>query len=325
VRKVHTEPSSQRQVVSTIAGANGAGYNGDGMDARFATINLISSIWGDTTGNLYITDMFNYRIRKLTPDPISGSTGSASYIISTVAGNGKFGLKGNNMLATKVQLKNPFALWGDRSNANNDNAMDLYFVDRAACLLRVVTGSNGYISTLVGTPGRCGYNGDGLAGTATLLDTPLAVAGDGSGVIFIADGHNHRIRKYSLSTRTVTTIAGFGSNGKGGFNGDGLPGHATQLNLPSGLWHDGASRGVGMLGRLFFSEYGNQRVRILDLANGVVSVYGGSGAAGYGGEASEEDALATVAKLNQPAKIYGDEQGRIFLADSANHRIRMLY
>ena len=201
-------------VITTIAGTNTYGYNGDNILATAAELDSPSGLALDSAGNLFIADYYEDRIRE-----ISAATG----IITTVAGNGSGGFFGDGGQATAAELRGP-------SSIAVDAAGDLFIADAANVRVREVNHATGIISTVAGN-GTQGFTGDG--GQATAAETnPTGVAVDASGDLLIADGYNQRIREVNAASRTITTMAGgnhFGPLGNGG------PATAAVFDLPQGL------------------------------------------------------------------------------------------
>ena len=230
IRKV----SASTGLISTVAGNGTQGYNGDGIAATSAELDLPVGVAVDGAGNIYIADFGNNRIRK-----VSASTG----LISTVAGNGTQGYNGDGIAATSAELNYPV-------NVAVDDAENIYVGDTNNDRVRKVSASTGLISTVAGN-GTQGYNGDGIAATSAGLYFPDGVAVDSAGNIYIADAGDNRIRKVSASTGLISTVAG---NGTQGYNGDGIAATSAQLYNPNGVAVDSA-------GNLFIADYSNQRIR----------------------------------------------------------------
>ena len=231
----------QSGIINTIAGTGLQGSNGDGGLANAAQLSLPSNVALDSLGNLFIADQANNRIRQ-----VNAQTG----IITTVAGTGSQGcggppcFSGDGGAATAAQLWRP---WGVSLLGV------LNFADTENHRVRQVNAQTGIITTVAGT-GLQGYSGDGGAATGAQLFTPLAVAVDTGGNLFIADTQNHRIRRVDFLTAVITTVAG---NGVGGFSGDGGPATASSLWNPSGLAIDGA-------GNLLIVDQFNNRIRMVN-------------------------------------------------------------
>ncbi len=204
-------------VITTVAGNGTRGYNGDGGAATAAQLDFPSGVALDGSGNLYIADYWNNRIRKV----------DAAGMITTVAGNGTRGYNGDGGAAVAAQLNLPTVVAPDGSG-------NLYIADRSNNRIRKVD-SAGVITTVAGN-GTRGYNGDDGAAVAAQLNSPNGVAPDGAGNLYIADSGNDRIRKVD-SAGVITTVAG---NGTYGYNGDGGAAVAAQLSDPAGMAPDGA-------------------------------------------------------------------------------------
>ncbi len=162
---------------------------------------------------------------------------------------------------------------------------------------------NSIITTVAG-----GGIGDGLPATAAGLNGPSEVAMDAAGDLFIADSNNNVIREVDQATGVITTIAG---NGTGGYSGDGGQATAAELNDPCGIVLDAT-------GDLFIADSGNNVVREVDLATGVITTVAGNGTGGYSGDGGQ----ATAAELNCPWGVVLDATGDLFIADSNNNAVR---
>ena len=274
-------------VITTVAGDGTAGDSGDGGPATGAQLHFPGAIAVDGSGNLYLADEFNRRVRRV--DPLG--------TITTVAGTGERGYSGDGGPAAAAQLDVPTGLAVDGSG-------NLYVADRGNDRVRRVDPA-GTITTVAGN-GSPGFGGDGGAATAAQLDAPSNLALDAAGNLYIADGGNHRVRRVDLAG-TIITVAGDGSRG---FGGDGGAATAAQLLRPSGLALDGA-------GNLYIADGGNHRVRRVDTA-GIITSVAGDGNWGFGGDGS----AATSAQIANPRGVAVDGVGNLYIADSGNHRIR---
>ena len=287
VRKISTSG-----IISTYAGNGTIGFSGDGGSATAAQFNGIIGLCVDGSGNLYIGDSYNNRIRKVTP----------SGVISTFAGSGPIGgfgtCGGDGGAATNARLYGPGQLTIDGSNS-------VYFADRLNHCIRKVDPS-GVITTIAGTCGTAGYSGDGGAATAAKLSFPNGIVFDVSGNLYIADGSNHAVRKVTPSG-IITTIAGDGTLGS---TGDGGAATLARLNGPTGISLDGSSN-------IFISENGQNRIRKIS-ASGTISTYAGNGVSGFSGDGG----ASSAAQLHDPYGICHDGSGHLFIADCRNSRIR---
>jgi uncharacterized repeat protein (TIGR03803 family) len=277
--------------ISTVAGDGTGGYSGDGGPATKAELSSPEGLWVDASGNIYIADHTNSRIRKVT-----ASTG----IITTVAGNGTTGYSGDGGPATEAELCAP-------EDVTVDSAGNIYIADSCNSRIRKVTVSTGIITTVAGD-GTAGYSGDGGAATKAELDDPIGVGLDTSGNIYIGDFSNNRVRKVTVSTGIITTVAGDGTNG---YSGDGGPATSAELSFPGGVEVDSA-------GNIYIADYGNSRIRKVNALNGDISTIAGDGTAGYSGDGG----AATAAELDIPPALALDSVTNIYVADRGNNRIR---
>jgi trimeric autotransporter adhesin len=197
-------------ILTRVVGTCRAGYSGDGGQANSAQLRA-SGVAVDGTGNLYIADSGNNRIRKVT----------SAGIITTVVGNGSQGYSGDGGPATSAQLNQPYGV-------AEDSTGNLYIADRTNTRIRKVTPA-GIISTVAGD-GSFGSSGDGGPATNARLYYPDGVAVDSTGNLYIADWGNNQIRKVTPAG-IISTVAG---NGSRGYSGDGGPATSAQLLQPLG-------------------------------------------------------------------------------------------
>jgi sugar lactone lactonase YvrE len=181
-----------------------------------------------------------------------------------------------------------------------------------ACLLGGPVTKAQYISTYAGNgygagTGTGSYTGDGGVAVYATLNSPSAVTFDGAGNIYIADAHNHVVRKV-VPTGIITTVAGTGT---AGYSGDGGMATAAKLNDPNGV-------AVDVAGNVFIADRNNV-IRKVSTA-GVISTYAGTGTAGYSGDNGHADS----AQLNDPRGMAIDAYGTLFVADAGNHVIRRI-
>ncbi|MHB8261293.1 MAG: NHL repeat-containing protein [Bacteroidia bacterium] len=223
--------------ISTIAGTGIAGFSGDGGIATVAQLHNPSGIAVDLSGNVFIADLLNNRIRKIT---------ASTQLITTVAGGGicpSGSFCGDGGAATAATLHAPMGIAIDASG-------NMYIADTDNNRVRMVTKETGIINTLIGN-GLVGFFGDGGQATAAQLHNPYGVAVDGYGNIYVADNVNNRIRQVAAGVMIITTIAG---NGIGSYAGDGGVATVAELQNPYGVAIDGS-------GNIFVADYNNQRIR----------------------------------------------------------------
>jgi len=316
----------QQYTINTIAGLPGnPGFAGDGGSATGAQLNFPFGMTLDSSGSLYIADGLNHRVRK-----ISGG------VISTVAGNGTVGYTGDKGPATSAELSNPTGVAVDSSGK-------IYIADSGNHVIRVV--ANGTITTFAGD-NTLGYSGDAGPATDAQLNTPVGVALDASGNLYIADSGNNVIRQVSggnintvaqgfthpdgiaidaagnyyvadtggrrivkISNGVYTTIAG---NGNFGFGGDNGPGNQAALYDPMGLALDSS-------GNVYIADTFNCRVRKV-AASGIITTIAGNGSLFFSGDGGP----ATQAALHFPDAVAVDSAGNVYVADTSNSVVRQL-
>ena len=278
------------QIITTIAGLGPTGpvgsFSGDGGPATAAGINRPAGMAVDSAGNIYFVDQGNRRVRMINP----------SGIINTIAGNGYYVDTGDGGQATNAGLNTP-------TGVAVDNLGTVYITVGSNRVRTVNTA--GIINTFAGN-GTLGYSGDGGPATAAQLYSPIYLAVNRAGDVFIAESGNNCIRKVSAAG-IISTFAG---NGTLGFSGDGGPATAAQLNNPHGIALDVA-------GNLFISDMINYRIRKVD-TNAIITTFAGTGIMGYSGDGGP----ATAAGFWQIDDISVDDTGNVYLNDYADHRIR---
>jgi hypothetical protein len=257
-------------VITTVAG-NGQPppvYSGNNGPATSALLSQPVGVATDLAGNLYFADTGADRIHK-----VSGG------VITTLVGNGTYGLSGDNGPAASAELNYPIGV-------ALDTAGNIYIADSHNNLVRKV--SNGIITTVAGN-GTQGFSGDGGPATSAEFNNPTEVAVDAAGNLYIADSYNDRVRE--VSNGVITTVAGNGvlapsngipgGRGYGGFSGDGGSAIDAQLSTPTSVTVDSA-------GNLYISDYDNNRVR--KVSNGIITTVAGSGpGGGFGGYSGAAD------------------------------------
>lgn len=278
-------------IITTIAGNGTQGYSGDGALATNAQLYNPAGLAFDSKGNLIFADAYNNRIRK-----INLTTG----IISTIAGIGTLGFSGDGGAATSAQFYWPFAVALDTSG-------NLFLPDVNNHRIRRVDAITGIITTIVGT-GVQGYTGDGGQATAAELNAPNDIALDRFGNIFFTQGGGSCIRKVTISTGIITTIAGNGTLGSGG---DGGLATAAQLNRPSCVL-------VDTTGNIFIADYWNNKIRQIAFNTGIITTIAGTGVSGYNGDG----VICQLAEMSHPAMIIFNRVGNLFFTDRDNNRVR---
>ena len=273
IRKITTDG-----LVSTFAGNSATGYvDGTGAAAYF---NNPKGMAVDASGNIYVADTYNNRIRKIT----------SSGVVTTIAGDGTAGFLDGQ--GTAARFNNP---WG----ITVDSAGNIYVADTKNYRIRKIS-ATGLVTTVAGQdfPGYV----DGVANAAMFKDPKGIVVDNATGILYVADTGNNRIRK--IVSGTVSTLAG----GSIGFaNGQGV---LAQFYTPIGIIIDAS-------GNIYVGDYYNSRIRKID-TTGLVSTYAGSGYTDFA------DGIADVAAFYLPIGLALDATGNIYVADSYTQRIRKI-
>ncbi len=284
------------QVITTVAGRRASqqtfpGGLGDGGPAIAADLTSPTAVAFDNLGNLYIADNSGQRIRKV----------NTAGIISTVAGTGNLGYSGDGGPATSANL---YSSWG----VTPDGAGNLYIVDRANNRIRKVD-ALGIITTVAGGGASSSFTnvGDGGPATSAVLRLPQNVILDSAGNLYIADTNNFRVRKVTVATGIITTIAGFGA---GNSSGDGGPATAAGM-APTSLAFDS-------LGNLYIADTNTGRIRKVNPAGVISTVAGGA----FGAAPLGDGGPATSARLGNPYGLALDGAGNMYIGDFANNRVR---
>jgi len=279
------QPSAGQGIITTVAGG---GPNN--MNAASASLANPSAVAFDGSGNLYIAADSLHRVFKVS------TTGQ----LTVVAGVGVPGFAGDGGPATAASLNRPIGL-------TVDAAGNIYVMEFNNRRVRRVDAVTGIITTFAGN-GLSGFGGDGGPATNAQFDSPIGLALDAAGNLFIADQGNSRIRKVNASTGIITTVAG---NGSSFFSGDGGPATSASLRFPSWVAFDAA-------GNLFIADRSNSRIRRVNALTGIITTVAGNGAFSFSGDGGP----ATSASLSNPLAVAMDAAGNLFIADATNHRIR---
>src|SRR5437588_374405 len=283
--------------IQTVAGTGTYGFSGDGGPATNAELAQPTGVYADSSGNIFIADAGNNRIREVV-----ATAGN----IQTVAGNGTFGFSGDGGPATSTTLNVPTDVYADGSG-------NLFISDTFNNRIREVVAATGNILTVAGT-GTYGFNGDGGLATNAELTQVTGVYVDSSGNIFIADSGNQRIRKVDAATGNIQTVAG---NGTFGFSGDGGPATNAELAQPTGVYADNS-------GNLFIVDTYNSRIREVDAATGIIQTVAGNGTFGFSGDGGPATSAELDLRVGFSNGITGDRQGKLLIAAVRNSRIRRI-
>jgi uncharacterized protein (TIGR03437 family) len=278
----------------TTAAGNGVLGFADGAATTSAEFSSPQGLALDSSGNLFVADVLNHVVRKL-----SGST------ISTVAGSAvgvpnNYGANGNGGLAINAQLNSPGGVAVDGSG-------NIFIADSGNNRIQRVDAATGIVTTVAGT-GVAGFFGDGLLAKSAQLKLPLGIAVDTAGNLYITDTFNNRVRKVTAGTNIITTIAGSTT----GFGGDFGPASIAKLNHPTAIAIDSARN-------IYIADSLNNRIRMVN-PSGIIQTIAGNGISSYRGDTGP----ATQASIASPTGVAVDKNGNVYIADTQNNVIRLL-
>jgi trimeric autotransporter adhesin len=279
-------------IINTIAGVGWYGFEGDGGPATQARLAGPSRLVIDTQGNLLIADTNNHRIRKV--DRNSG-------IISTIAGNGNYQYSGDGGPAINAGMQSPTSI-------GLDTAGNLFISERFGNRIRKINHSDGNINTIAGN-GSSGFGGDGGSPLQASLASPVDVAVSSTGILYIADQGNHRIRRINADGSIISSIAGYGYL-QSGYCGDKYMASSACLNQPKDV-------AVDTLGNVYIADKYNFVIRKVN-RDGIITTIAGNGSYGFSGDGGP----AIKATLTSPNSVAVDRAGNIFIADQDNYRVR---
>ena len=278
-------------VIATIGGTGAVGYSGDGGPATEATFNQPYSLQVDARGDVYVVDRLNYVIRK-----IDAATG----IITSVAGTGEQAYGGDGRQAVHAKFREP-------NDCFLDGGGGLLITDVQDQRVRRLDLASGIITTFAGN-GAKERHGDGLLATEASILGARAVCVDRASNTYISEREGNGIRKVNANG-VMSTVAG---TGEFGYSGDGGPALAATFGGPKSIRcdHDG---------NLLVVDTENHAIRRIDAATGIVTTIAGGrlGGEGDGGPAGE-------AAMDRPHGVEVDAAGNIYIADSNNHRVRVV-
>jgi DNA-binding beta-propeller fold protein YncE len=290
--------------IYTVAGNGTPGFGGDGGAATAAMLEHPGALVVEPGGGLLIADVTNNRIRRVF--------GAA---ISTFAGNGNV-----NFFGGDEQLGVPFAeaAFDLVERVAVDESGNVYVADPTNHRIRVLAyatesryGLNlvaGRVYTVVGT-GLDGLATDGVRGFESPLGTPRGLVLDTAGHLYVSDSTKNIVIKVDRITGQISRLAGSGASGF--MDGSGS---VAMFSSPEGMAYSATTS------QIFVADRMNHRIRAISLPGGNVSTFAGTGTSGLGGDSGPTN----VAQFNRPTDVALDAAGNLFVADSDNHKVRMI-
>ena len=279
-------------IITTVAGTGERGYHGDGGLGTAALLSEPFMCAFDTAGNLYLAEATNHCIRRVDRD---------SGVIVTIAGTGEQGYSGDDGPATQATFNQPYSLQVDTNG-------DVFVVDRLNYVIRKIEAATGTITTVAGT-GEPGYGGDGGPATKAQFREPNDCFLDGRGGLLITDIQDQRVRLLDLASGVITTFAGNGAKER---VGDGLPALEASILGARAVCMDGA-------GNTYIAEREGNGIRMVD-TQGIMHTLAGTGEFGYTGDGGP----ALEATWGAPKAIRCDQTGNLLVVDTENHAIRRI-
>lgn len=276
--------------ITRVVGNGTRGNTGDGGLAIEAQIDEPYEVRFDQAGNLYFVDMTSHVVRRVDVE-----TG----IISTVAGTGEAGFSGDGGAAIAAQMNRPHSI-------ALDNDGHLYICDIGNHRIRVVDLEAGSIDTFAGT-GERQPTPDGVTIAGTPLNGPRALDFDGKNNLFLTLREGNAVYRIDLVSKTLHHLAGTGEQG---YSGDGGAATAARLAGPKGIAIDAD-------GNIYLADTESHTVRVIR-PSGIIHTIVGDGSEGDG-----PDGAALSCRLARPHGVCVGPDGRVYIGDSNNHRVRV--
>jgi len=291
--------------ISTYAGNTVCSYGGDGGLATSAQLDEPEGVFADGSGDIFIADTDNSVIREVTI--ANGNIQTVAGVFYDYESNGTCTYSGDGGLATAAYLCLPAGVFVDGTG-------NIFIADTDNFVVREVLAASGNIATVAGDNALgAGYSGNGGAATSAQLNYPNDIFVDSSGDIFIADTDNSVIRE--VTSGTIQTVIG---NNTLAYSGDGGTALNAELNFPGEVSVDG-------LGNLFIADTASSVIReVVATTSDIQTVAGNGTNCADPTTACGDGAAATSAQLNNPSGVVLDAAGNIYIADTADNRIRVV-
>ncbi len=280
--------------ITLIAGNGQKGYSGDGGPATAATFNLPHELrFGPKRGNLFVVDMQNHAVRK-----IDVKTG----VITTVAGTGQPGYSGDGGPADKAQLKQPHSI------QFSPDGKHLYICDIGNHVIRRIDMKTKRIETFAGT-GKAGDTPDGSPLRGTPLRGPRSLDFDRKGDLWLCTREGNQVFRFDMKAGVIRHVVG---SGKKGFSTESQPAKQAALNGPKGV-------AVDSKGDAWIVDTESHSIRVYRTATDTLEL-----AVGTGKKHDGPDGDPLKCGLARPHGVWVDDDGKVFIGDSENHRVRVL-
>ncbi len=276
--------------ITRVVGDGTRGNSGDGGPAVDAQIDEPYEVRFDAIGNLYFVDMTSHVVRR-----VDAETG----LISTIAGTGEAGFSGDGGPAVAAAMNRPHSIALDHSG-------HLYICDIGNHRIRVVDLESGIIDTFAGTGERL-PTPDGASIAGTPLNGPRALDFDGRESLYLTLREGNAVFRIDLASQTLHHIGGTGEQG---FTGDGGPATEARLAGPKGIAIDAD-------GNVYLADTESHTIRVIR-PSGIIETVVGDGTEGDG-----PDGDPMSCRLARPHGVCVDADGRVYIGDSNNHRVRV--
>lgn len=308
-------------LIHSVAGNGNAGFLGDGGAPLQAELDFPAGLTLDSSNNIYVSDFLNQRVRKVAGNVIStfagtsdgdGGPATSAFLnfpegLAVDAANNVVVADTGNLVARRFTLGGSINTFGQLLGVPFAVAVDtsgnFYVTDDEPLVLEITKAG---VTSVVAGDSQSGYSGDNGPATSAMIESPTGVAVDAAGNVYFTDYTNDKIRKVTISSGVITTIAG---NGSAAYSGDKGPA------LNAGL--DPYDIAVDIQGNIYVADRFNNRVRKIGL-DGTISTAAGSGIAGYTGDGGP----AVAAELALPSGVAVDSVGNLYIGDYGNSVVR---